>query len=753
MILLALIGQLALTRPAPAELARLKAQAAHVTITRDTWGIAHVHGKTDADAVFGAIYAQAEDDFSRIEANYLTSLGRTAEAADAAPDAIWKDLRQRLYVDQVDLQARYASSPVWLKRLMDAWADGLNLYLATHQETHPKVLTRFEPWMALSFTEGSIGGDIEKIDVKRLRALYDLPTAAELSSYPAKRGRGTSEAGGGAPRTPTPEWISPPPSRAVARATSPAAQGRNDESDLAYREPTGSNGMAIAPKNTKAGHALLLINPHTSFYFRSELQMTSDEGLNTYGASTWGQFFIYQGFNRHVGWMHTSSGVDSVDEFAEPRSAAKPKASVTLSYRLADGALATRTFTPRRTLHGPIVREDDGKPIAFSMMYRPVEALSQSWLRTKAADRAGFIAVSNRYKANSSNNTLLADDKGHIAYLHPQFIPRRDDRFDYRKPVDGADPATAWKGDTPFAQTPHLLNPPSGFVYNSNDQPWLAAGEGSLSKAAFPKYMDQAGWNPRSDHALRVLTGKHDFTLQGLRAAAYDSYLPEFAKLIPPLIAAADALPQGDPAQARVAAAVTALRAWDFRWGAGSVPTSLAVFYGEQLWAAVSPAARVAGVSPYVGMETAPPAQRIAALGAAVDKLTTDFGRWDSPWGEINRFQRLDDSITAHFDDARPSIPVPFTSAQWGSLASFGLAANTGTKKRYGTSGNSFVAAVEFGPRVRAIAVTAGGESGDPASPHFGDQAGRYAAGDLREVWFHPDQIAAHAVRSYRPGE
>jgi acyl-homoserine-lactone acylase len=714
--------------PAP-DVARLKAEAARVTITRDSWGIAHVRGRTDADAVFGAIYAQAEDDFGRIEANYLTALGRTAEAADARPDAIWADLRQRLYVDPDDLKARYAASPAWLRTLMDHWADGLNLYLATHPGVHPKVLTRFEPWMALSFTEGSIGGDIERIDLQGLAAFYGGETA-------------------------------------LARKTQETAQAGDA---LRYREPTGSNGMAVAPQNTRAGHALLLINPHTSFYFRSELQMASDEGLDAYGASTWGQFFIYQGFNAHAGWMHTSSGVDSVDEFAETVSGApdsgratyrvggqdKPLLSkiVTLRQRTASGALAERRFTVFRTEHGPVVRQEGDRLIAVSMMYRPVEALSQSFLRTKATDYAAFTAVADRYKANSSNNTLFADDRGEIAYLHPQFIPLRDDRFDWRRPVDGSDPAAAWKGDTPFADTPHLKNPPAGFVYNSNDQPWLAAGAGSLNPAAFPRYMDQAGWNPRSDHALRVLSGRRDFTLDGLRAAAYDSWLPEFARLIPPLLAAYDALPADDPQRARLAAPIAALRGWDVRWGADSVPTSVAVFYGEALWAQAAPVARRERRSPYAVMEeAAPPAARLAALGAAVDRLAADYGRWDTPWGAINRYQRLDDAITPHFDDAKPSIPVPFTSAQWGSLASFGLAASPTTKKRYGNSGNSFVAVVEFGPRVRALAVTAGGESGDPASPHFTDQASRYVSGALREVWFHPDQVQAHAVRAYHPG-
>jgi acyl-homoserine-lactone acylase len=172
---------------APSARARLKAEAAQVTIVRDDWGIAHIHGRTDAQAVFGMIYAQAEDDFSRVEMNYLTALGRTAETEGEA--SIWKDLRQRLIVDPVDLKAKYAASPAWLKALMNGWADGLNYYLATHPKVTPKVIRRFEPWMALSFTEGSIGPDIERAPLADLEAFYSgQPVAAlTLASAEAER--------------------------------------------------------------------------------------------------------------------------------------------------------------------------------------------------------------------------------------------------------------------------------------------------------------------------------------------------------------------------------------------------------------------------------------------------------------------------------------------------------------------------------------------------------------------------------------
>lgn len=718
--LLMLLSCCAACLAAPTGAATCAPQARRVTITRDDWGIAHVTGATDADAVFGMIYAQAEDDFNRIETNYLVSLGRLAEAQGES--ALWQDLRQRLFIDPATLKADYASSPPWLVSLMQAWAGGLNCYLATHPETHPRVLTRFEPWMALSFSEGSIGGDIERVSLPALQAFY---------------------------------------------AGKPAATAALEPPGL-WREEQGSNGFAIAPSHTAAGHALLLINPHTSFFFRSELQMTSAQGLDAYGAVTWGQFFIYQGFNEHAGWMHTSSGVDNVDEFAETivkapdgtlryrygkRLLPVTTRQVTLAYRTAGGTLAERTFTTYATHHGPIVSRADGKWIAFALMNRPVQALEQSFLRTKTHDYLSFIRVAE-LKANSSNNTIFADSKGEIAYLHPQFVPRRDDRFDYTQPVDGSNPATDWHGLHDLDSLPHVVNPANGWVMNTNDAPWTAAGADSPRKSRYPRYMDRVGENARGPHAIRVLTARRDFTLKSLVAAAFDPYLTAFARMIPPLVRAYGRLPAGDKARAQLAGPVALLKAWDDRWSLKSTETSLAVFWGEALWARSRAAARAAHISEWDYLsDHASDADRLAALSEAVDRLTHDFGGWRVPWGEINRFQRNDGAIVQTFDDAKPSIPVPFTYSEWGSLASFHARRYPGTKRYYGTSGNSFVAVVEFGPRVKALAVSTGGESGHPGSKHFMDQAQRYADGNLRPVYFYPDELAGHIESSYHPGQ
>ncbi len=331
--------------------------------------------------------------------------------------------------------------------------------------------------------------------------------------------------------------------------------------------------------------------------------------------------------------------------------------------------MSTRSFKTYATHHGPIVREADGKWIAFALMNRPVAALEQSFLRTKATDYASFLKVA-QLRANSSNNTLFADSKGEIAYLHPQFVPVRDDRFDYRKPVEGSNPATDWQGLHSLDSLPHVVSPANGWVMNTNNWPWTAAGADSPQAADFPRYMDEAGETPRGQHAVLVLNARRDFTPQTLIAAAYDPYLTAFARFAPLLLAAYDRLPADDPGKATLAEPIKLLRTWDYRWGLDSAPTSLAVFWGEALWAMASQPAKEADMSvwDYIAEHTTD-AQKLAALGQASQRLTKDFGSPVVPWGEINRFQRNDAAIEQTFNDANPSIPVPFTSSQWGSLA------------------------------------------------------------------------------------
>jgi acyl-homoserine lactone acylase PvdQ len=385
-------------------------------------------------------------------------------------------------------------------------------------------------------------------------------------------------------------------------------------------------------------------------------------------------------------------------------------------------------------------------------MQEPVKALTQSYTRTKARNYKAFHE-SMELHTNSSNNTIYADGDGTIAYFHSNFIPERDPSFDWTRPVDGSNPATAWKGVHAIDESPNLLNPPNGWLYNTNNWPWSAAGPHSPKAADFPAYVERNGENARGLHAIRVLENRKDFTLESLLSAAYDSYLPAFATLVPTLIGAWDGLPASNPLRKQTAEAIALLRKWDYRWSVDSVPTAVAIYWGDEIGRRVAEAAREARLSTddFVARK-ARPEQLVQALAAALETLSADFGTWKTPWGDINRYQRNTADIVQTFDDAKPSIPVAFTSGRWGSLASYGARTYPGTKRMYGTSGNSFVAVVEFGDRVRALAVTAGGQSGSPASPHFGDQAERYAKGDLREVYFYREQVNAHTEREYRPG-
>jgi len=698
------------------EQARWQRRAEHVHIIRDNWGIAHIYGKSDADAVFGMIYAQAEDDFTRIERNYLNGLGWLAQAEGER--AIYGDLRERLFIDADRLRQQYRSAPPWLKTLMIAWSDGLNYYLSKHSAVTPKVIRHFEPWMALSFTEGSIGGDVESVDLAKLEKFYGPATPAAGNSQPS-----------------VPE-----------------------------ENPGGSNGFAIAPSRSASGHAMLWINPHTSYYFRSELQVVSEQGLNVYGAVTWGQFFVYQGFNSHNGWMHTSYGGDAIDEYAEDlikkpdglyykygTQLRKLRVSrITIPFKQADG-MGKRTFTVYHSHHGPVVRAENGRWIAVKLLEDPVPALSQSYLRTKTHDYASFRKTQDM-RTDTSNNTVYADADGTIAYFHGNFIPKRDTSFDFTHPVDGSNPATEWQGAHAIEDTITLLNPSNGWLFNSNNWPFSAAGDQSPKREKYPVYMWIKGETPRGLHAVEVLHDIRNVTLDSLIGAGYDGHLTAFDVLLPPLFSAYDALPAADPQRTALAEAITALRGWDRRTSADSVPTAVAIFWGQELIERKGAEARDADEPVYDYLtDKLTDAERVNALSAALRKLQRDFGRWQTPWGEINRFQRLTDDVVQPFDDAKPSLPVGFAPAQWGALASFDSTKPRKTKRIYGSVGNSFVAAVDFGPILHAKALMSGGESGDPASEHFTDQALMFSQGHFRDVLFYPDDVRAHAERSYHP--
>jgi acyl-homoserine-lactone acylase len=697
---------------------RWQQHAKNTEIIRDNFGVPHIYGKTDADAVFGLLYAQCEDDFNRVERNYIWAIGRLAEVE--GEELIYSDLRSRLYMTKEEAIKNYKDSPEWLQVLCVAFADGINYYLQTHPEVKPKLITHFEPWMPMYFSEGSIGGDIERVSTKKMKEFYGEPENKVAVNDGLIR--------------------------------------------LKDNEPRGSNGFAISGDKTKSGDAMLLINPHTSFFFRGEVHVVSEEGLNAYGAVTWGQFFVYQGFNEKTGWMHTSTGTDIIDEFEETIVKEGSKTGytygdelrpidsieVTLNYKVA-GGLKDKTFMMYRTHHGPITHANNDKWVATALMWSPIKALEQSFTRTKKSTHAAFYEMMN-IRTNSSNNTVYADADGTIAYYHGNFIPKRNEKFDYTKPVDGSNPETDWDGLHPLEDNIMVLNPPNGWIQNCNSTPFTSAAEYSPKREDYPNYMSSFSENFRGIHAIPLLTKAEDLTLDSLIELAYDTYLPGAEVLITGLLDAAQKAPtKTQDAQE----AIALLKDWDFRVSESSVGMTLTQFYVNAYFKSNKIRGKgmtLLEVFDYMS-KTASSEERLEVFQTALNKLKEDFGSWQTPWGEFNRYQRNNGELFQEFDDAQPSLPVGMASSLWGALASFGTQFGEDTKRQYGTSGNSFVAVVEFGDKVRAKSMLAGGQSSDLNSPHFDDQSQRYANGDFKDVAYYREDVEKRAKSTYHPGD
>ena len=713
------------------ELKRLEAIAARVKIIRDDFGVPHIYAKTDAEVVFGLLYAQAEDDFNRVERNYIWAIGRLAEVDGEA--ALFSDLRARLYMTTDEAISAYNNSPDWLKALCDAYADGLNYYLATHPDVTPTLLSKFEPWMPMFFSEGSIGGDIEQIPLQGIEAFYGTEQRPLMNSA----------------------------------ADNSFLEDVAHTSHFDLREPRGSNGFAISGELTESGNAMLLINPHTSFYFRGEVHVVSEEGLNAYGAVTWGQFFVYQGFNENTGWMHTSTGLDFMDEFIEQVEERNGRlmykygeqwrpievSEVTLKYQDGD-TLSERSFPTYHTHHGPVTHTIDGQWVTTKINWDPANALQQAYVRTKQSDHTGFRKMMD-IRTNSSNNTVYADSQGNIAYYHGNFVPRRSLDYDFSLPVDGSNPDTDWLGVHSVDETITLLNPANGWIQNCNSTPFTAAAQFSPVRQDYPTYMAPEAENFRGLHAVKVLTGQKNLTLDMLIALAYDPYLPGFEQLIAGLISAYDNSEEKVAAHDQhIGAAIDILRNWDYRVSADSVAMTLAHHYGMQYGKDGANPQKLsrAALIDYFGSRS-PEAERLSVFTTTLANLEEDFGGWEQPWGSINRFQRLTGDIRQPHDDTAPSTAVGMASGRWGALASFGAKRYPGTKKIYGSAGNSFVAAVEFGEKVKAKTLLAGGQSGDPSSPHFADQVQRYVDADFKDVAYYEEDVNKRAQETYAPGK
>jgi acyl-homoserine-lactone acylase len=719
-------------KPTNAELARWNQHAKQTTIIRDEWDIPHVYGKTDANAVFGLMYAQCEENFPQIEKNFLEMLGRRAEMEGSK--VIYEDLMMQLIQDSADAVKDYERSPLWFKQLLMAHADGINYYLYKHPEVKPVVLKKFKPWYHLMWTDGSVSPTRSAgITEKHVEAFY----GRQLFANP----------------------------NAVSRINNFEKPAVFEQPNYDMEEKTlkGSNGFAIGPKHSKTGNAMLYINPHVPFYFRSEMHMVSEEGLNAYGAVTWGQFFIYQGFNENCGWMHTSSYADVADVYEEQVQKINnelfytyEKENKKIDARKIDikyvenGVVKNKSFDTYKTIHGPVMGMQNGKWLSLQENNRSLDALIECWSRTKSKSLTDYTKAMELL-ANNSNNTVYADNAGNIAYWHGNFMPKRDPKFDYTRPVDGSTKTTNWMGVHTLNEIVQSINPSNGWLQNCNATPFTVAGDQSPKAINYPAYMAPDGENGRGVTAVALLSKIDKINLDELIALGYNKKLSAFDILLPQFLEEAKTATLAP----RTRKAIDYLANWDRFADSNSVATSLAIEWGTKLGSEIPPAdteeAATQIIVKYNRMNLEVPFEtKVKILEATLDQFEKWYGNWEIKWGAINRFQRVGPG--KNFEDNAFSLAVNQASSKWGALPSFESRRYTNTVKRYGYTGNSFVAAVEFGKRLKAKTIITGGQSRFAESKNFTDQAYGFINGQFKTIHYYKEDVLANKKLAYHPG-
>ena len=720
---------------AAADLRRMEALARAVTIYRDTWGVPHIVGTTDESAMFGAAYARAEDQLPEDEPFFLDALGRRAELD--GEEALDDDRLVRAYRIPDLARAEYETASPKIRAMAEAYADGVNYYLHRNPGVRWQVLERFEPWFVFAF--------------------YRLDAGP---------------------------WLAGPDERIAFRA--PAGPSN------------GSNAWAVGPSRTASGHAMLFSNTHMRFNVPYEFHVKSNEGLNVSGITGYAMVGLpFVGRNERIGWTVTVNYPDVVDvyrlTFDDPTDPLAYRYDG--GYRRAeewmetirvrtDAGVEERPTTFRRSHHGPVFEVAPGEHYAVRRANQEGGSLFPLYYAIAKARNLDEFKAAFEIGRLVYHNFVYADVDGNIFYLYGGAHPRKDPRFDWERPVDGSDPAAEWQGTLTVAETPQVENPTSGWLQNANATPFHASAPGdNPAPSAYPPYLvreagprtrrpliDGDGNGARARQSRRLLATERGITFDRWTALATDNHFLTADEELPGLFDEWTRLSATEPARARaLAEPLRLLRAWDRRGAAPSVSTTLFVRWREETLAAAegrtAPAdhtatddrtvaedrTTVGGTGPDSGDAGGP---RVAALEAVIAALTARHGTWRVSWGDINRHQRPRFREGRSFDDQAPSLPLPAADADLvGSILTASSERPAGARRRYGTFGNTYVAVMELSDPIRARTVVPYGQSGDPASPHFFDQASLFVAGRFKPSWFTMEEIQANLERSYHPGE
>jgi penicillin amidase len=689
-----------------------------VTIARDEWGVPHIFGDSDASVAFGLAYAQAEDDFWQIEEDYLHALGRASHWYGERYLAA--DLVQAAFEIERLSREEYEREPADRRAIWDAFAAGLNYYIGT-SGIRPRLITAFEPWMPFALARSIAAGTT--IDGVRLGVMTD--DAGQriqlVGAWVDTLGSDSRLRG---------EWLD---TANVMRAASM---------------------WALAPSRTEAGRAMLLHHEAGDFFGAGQpydMMLHSDAGWHVRGFAVRGAPVPAGGHNARLAWSHARSDADAADVYrvtfdhpADPlmyrfdgawRSAVEWEDTLLVN---SPTGVVQRVFRFRRTHHGPIVAEREGRALAMRVA-RMEEggSLQQLFAESRANGLDEFRTALDQRALTASS--MYADTAGNIFYIHGNAVPARDSAIDWRAPVDGSASATDWRGYHPLSDLPQILNPASGWIQNTGPDAFHASAPGdNPAVERFPGYMSPYPKDDRAKRAQRLLGADSSWTFEELAVAAFDTYLTDAAETVPLLIAEWEQVGGQNPLRARqLDEPVDVLRSWDHVAGVESEAATLFVLWQERV--------RAGGYSGEYA--------RFRAMEDVLARLERDRGSATVAWGDVNRLQRVRSSEGELFSQDRLSLPVGGAPAWTGSTFTFSARAMAESGTRYGVAGTRWIGAAELGPDVRFRSVVPFGQSGDSASAHWFDQAPLYARGELKSAMFRREEIMASARVVYRPAE
>jgi acyl-homoserine lactone acylase PvdQ len=719
-------------------------------VFRDGYGVPHVFGSTDESVVFGAAWVQAEEDWPMVEENFLRASGRAAEVL--GEEALLTDYMTRALEIPRLAREEYARSSPRMRGLLDAYAAGFNAWLAAHPDAPRRVPDPVPPWATLALLRYKYH-ELEFLGYAGLEEEW----VARLLEKGWPIGTADREA-----MTPTSARMPQDAARAGLRFAG-ALEGPLGEL------PLGSNEWAVGPSRTVDGHAFLLVNPHQRFFGVErylEIHLHSDQGLVFSGLTRFGFLLPYMGNNERLGWTFTDNYADIGDLYVERfEDPAAP-----LRYRYGAGYRSAETWTEQvrvsgpsgvqdrtlrfwKTHHGPIVGlDEEGRPIAV----RLAKLVEGGWFaqldgmiraRTREEFETAFSALDVPYM-----NLMYADQKGNIWYVYGSAVPRRDPSLDWRRPVDGSDPGTEWSGYHGLDELPQILNPASGYLVNTNSSPFSATRDVPFARSDFPPYMigDEAD-NARSRSSRRALEERERLSFDDFAALVWDTHLALADSLVPAIADERDRLRRtkdeelpallrsGSSERADLEDAVGRLIAWDRRADVGSSATTIFVVAAERWFL------------DHMFSSSAPPGpwSWSLALSGTAAQLRERWGSLDVPWGEINRLQRPPSNDPSGFSDSLLSLPIAGAPGFFGSVFSFQTEPLGEVGRRYGVHGNTFVKVIEFAPEVRGRSVLVFGQSGDPGSPHYFDQAPLYAERRFKPAWMTREEVEADAESRY----